>query len=166
VNLERALVEFLTALGHGKGEHLRERSGGLQLREGLVASLAGAEVNVEGLDAGVSTHDGAVRLEGKRAVAPVLFADIGEMGAVAGVEVVGPGGELCFGVLARAEVFDERGSGIFSGDYESVWENCSGGAKGVRENADGLFDRDAARDVNKRAINEKGFVQCREFGRA
>ena len=133
---------------------------GLQLRQRLVARLASAEVQVERLDAGVAADDGGVGLEGEGAVAPVLFADIGEVGAVAGVEVVGPGGELCFGVLARAEVFDERGSGIFSGDYESVWENCSGGAEGVRENADGLFDRDAARDVNKRAINEKGFVQC------
>ena len=100
VNLECTLVEFLTALGDGEGEHLGERAGGLQLRERFVAGLAGAEVDVEGLDAGVAADDGAVGLEGKGAVAPVLFADVGEVCAVAGVEIVGAGGELRLGVVA------------------------------------------------------------------
>ena len=43
-------------------------------------------------------------------------------------------------------------------------EHRGGGAEGVRKNADGLFDRDAARDVDECAINEEGFVQRRELG--
>jgi hypothetical protein len=94
-----------------------------------VAGLAGAEVDVERLHAGVAADDGGVALEGERLVAPVLFADVGDLRAVAGVEIVGADGEAGGVVAARAEIVDDGHAGVFTGDDERVREDCGGGAE-------------------------------------
>ena len=61
---------FPGSAGDREGKHLGEAAGGLQLAQGLVARLAGSEMEVQRLHARVAPHDGRVELERQRHVGP------------------------------------------------------------------------------------------------
>ena len=99
-------------------------------------------------------------------MAPVLFADVGELSAVSGVEIVGAGGELGGRVGVGAEIFDHGSPGVFSENHKGVRENGRGGSDRAGENADGQSNLHIAGDINESAIGEESFVERGELRRA
>lgn len=166
VGLEGALVELLDAVGDGEGEHLGVGAGAEETGVGFVAGLATAEVEVEGIDAGVAVGGDGVGLEGEGIAGPLLGADVGEVGAGAGVEVVDAGDELVGGGVAGDEVFDEGGLGVFFEDDEGVGEaGLVGAGEGVLED-ERLGDFDALGDVEEGTGGGESGVKGDEFFRA
>ncbi len=167
VGLERALVELLGAGGDGEGQHLGVRAGAEEAGVRLVAGLAAAEVEVEGEHAGVALGGDGVDLKGEGFGAPVLRADVGELRALGGMEVVDAGGELAFDAgTAADEELDQGGLGAGAEHDDGVREGGDVGAgEGVLDD-EGQGDLDVGGHVEEGAAGAEGGVERDKLFRA
>ena len=164
VGLQRALVELARAVGHGEGEHLGVGAGPEQARVRLVAGLAAAKVEIEREHTGVAFGGDAVDLEGEGLAAPVLGADVGQLRALGGVEIVHAGHELALGGGAAGdEELHQGGLGPRAEHHEGVREggDVLPGERVLDHEGEG--DLDVRRDVEEGAGGGEGGVERDEL---
>ncbi len=94
--------------------------------------------------------------------APRLRANVGELRAVSGVEIIGAAGEMRHGIR-RDERVDNADLGVLLGDDQCVGENGRTGAGGNVSDEDWRGHLHATRDVDERAVPDECGVQRREF---
>ena len=88
----------------------------------LAANMAAAEIERERLRRGIAADDGRVDLERECFPAPILHADVSNLGTGAEPEVINPAGEA-FGIEVRgSETIDDGGLRSFIRDDQSVRE--------------------------------------------
>ena len=166
VVLQCAGVEFLVAFGDRDSEQIAAPAFADEPAQTFEARILCAEMQIETHRRGVVIDRGRVHLQCAHVFAPVLRADVSDLRARAGNEIVHAAGESCGRSVARPEMFDHRDLGELVGDQKQMREDRGIFVAQPMENLDRQFDFDAARHEKKCSRRNQRLVQRGELGRA
>ena len=106
VVLQRARVEFLLPSAIGDREHIAARAFADEAAQAFEPRIFAAEMEIQTQGRGIALDGRGVDLQCEHVLAPVLRADVVDLRARPGDEIVHPAGETARGLVERAEMFD------------------------------------------------------------
>src|SRR4051812_40359397 len=162
--LERARVELLRVVGHGNSEKIAPGAFSSKTAQTFEPGIRAAQMNIEAQGRGVALDRSRVDLDRERFLVPVLGADVIELRAAPGHEIVYAASEPCAVVMSGTEMFDDGDLCQLVRDEKSVRENGRILTMKPVENLDRQFDFLAFRHINKSSRHHECFVQGRELG--